>query len=367
MTPTETAAQLRLAADILETGHPWHLYRAGQLYDTNPLFAPVRYLARAKSPEGLFEIRPILARPPYKAKLHNPNGLTAEQVGVGYRLAIVNEALLQDFYEFWGKGSKSWSKGCFNTKAKGICTYRLPLSVPWPEQSKPFTLPIQTLAQDQVELTSEMQEAASQVLKEEMQGLDPYADLKKAHADGKVIQQDCGTWEHDWQDLKQPNWDIPASLYRIKPDEIPWIEWHGGPRPLKDEEVEEWEFKCRDGEPSKAIEEEPSNWRWFHEGSIGDIIAYRVLKWRKKKPKKPKKPLEACDVPPGSVIRANAAKVDGDVEWWSVKRVEKRGVILSEDLWTWEELANPYYGWQINRSIPLTGKWNPDAWEACEK
>jgi len=48
-----------------------------------------------------------------------------------------------------------------------------------PEQSKPFTLPIQTLAQNQVELTSEMQEAASQVLKEEMQGLDPYADLKK--------------------------------------------------------------------------------------------------------------------------------------------------------------------------------------------
>jgi len=23
--------------------------------------------------------------------------------------------------------------------------------------------------------------------------------------------------------------------------------------------------------------------------------------------------------------------------------------------------------WLINRSIPMTGKWNPDAWEACEK
>lgn len=227
-----------------------------------------------------------------------------------------------------------------------------------PEQSKPFTLPIQTLAQNQVELTSEMQEAASQVLKEEMQGLDPYADLKKAHADGKVIQQDCGTWEHDWQDLKQPNWDIPASLYRIKPDEIPWIEWHGGECPLNDEEVEEWEFKCRDGGLSKAIEEEPSNWRWSHEGSIGDIIAYRVLKRREKVQLGPE------DVPPQSVLLSSSAGAN-KTRWMQVLCVKAAGVeINGRACIPWTELKTH---WQINRSIPLTGKWNPNAWEACEK
>lgn len=356
MTPTETAAQLHLAADILETGHPFE-WRNEDFSEWHP--------ANGNSVHHFMDncvIRPILARPPYRAKLHNPNGLTAEQVGVGYRLAIVNEALLQDFYEFWRKGSKSWSKGCFNTKAKGICTYRLPLSVPWPKQSKPFTLPIQTLAQDQVELTSEMQEAASQVLKEEMQGLDPYADLKKAHAEGKVIQINVGPSKaREWYDMPQtitPAFLVHPERYRIKPNEPPpWIEWHGGECPLKDEEVEEWEIQFRDGDLDHAPNS-PQRTRWSHHGTDGDIIAYRVLKWSKKMQ------LEPEDVPPQSVLLSSSAGANG-TRWMQVLCVKAAGVeINGRACIPWTELKTH---WQINRSIPLTGKWNPNAWEACKK
>jgi hypothetical protein len=41
-------------------------------------------------------------------------------------------------------------------------------------------------------------------------------------------------------------------------------------------------------------------------------------------------------------------------------------LIFSSDvsLVSYEELKR---NWLINRSIPMSGKWNPDAWENCEK
>lgn len=58
-----------------------------------------------------------------------------------------------------------------------------------------------------------------------------------------------------------------------------WIPHDGGPCPLKDEEVEEFEFKIRDGKVSGNVFV-PSGWMWSNDGTTGDIIAYRILRWK---------------------------------------------------------------------------------------
>lgn len=181
MDKTQQAAQLRLAADILETGHPWHLYRAGKLYDADPKAPPQYYASCPAAPEGPFEIRPVLATPPDGRTLHNPGKLTAEQVGVGYRLFCKGENNGQhaNQAEMWiGK----WVQA---NDAKGqITTYRVPLSVPWPEAEKP----------------------------------DPYAELKEAHAAGKMIEGYQATRDV-WEECPLPAWTAPVNHYRIKPEE----------------------------------------------------------------------------------------------------------------------------------------------------
>lgn len=334
MTPSETAAQLRLAADILETGHPFE-YKPS---DSSPWVS-----AKENGPLlAIYErwkIRPILARPPYEAELHNPDGLTAEQVGVGYRLLLPDE-MQPEKYE-WGfknpNGSIDWMYGSQNEETAKQCNpkyaVRVSLSVPWPEQP------------------------------------DPYAELKKAHAEGKVIQTRAkGVPSCTWGDEPRPKFDGTAE-YRIKPDDLPaWIEWHGGPCPLKDEEVEEWSLRYKSskgmdlgGDEVPKVNVAPSQMRWENEGNCSDIIAYRVLKWREKKPKVA---LGPDDVPPGSVLLSVTADANG-MRWTEVTCSKDNGVEINGRLCVpWEELKTH---WQINRSIPMTGKWNANAWEACEK
>jgi hypothetical protein len=47
---------------------------------------------------------------------------------------------------------------------------------------------------------------------------DPYEALKKAHAEGKVIQIDMRTHWWDFPPDDPPSWDRHAHLYRIKPE-----------------------------------------------------------------------------------------------------------------------------------------------------
>lgn len=197
---------------------------------------------------------------------------------------------------------------------------------------------------------------------------DPYAEMKKAHAEGKVIECITGT-DRRWMAMQgEPRWFLPVEDYRIKPDDSPpWIEWHGGPCPLNDEEVEEWSLRYRSskgmdlgGDEVPKVNVTPSQMRWNHEGNCSDIIAYRVLKWREKKPKVP---LGPEDVPPGSVIKTM------EVIQAQILRINKEAVFILGSRGTpyevtFEELQSD---WLINRSIPLIGKWNPNAWEACEK
>ena len=76
MDKTQQAEQLRLAADILETGHPWDFQSSRewhQMERANPLWSIANGC----------KIRLILATPPDGRPLHNPDNLTAEQVGAG--------------------------------------------------------------------------------------------------------------------------------------------------------------------------------------------------------------------------------------------------------------------------------------------
>jgi len=90
----------------------------------------------------------------------------------------------------------------------------------------PQSLPIATLAQDQVQATPEMQAAADAVLREDIeasQPADPYAELKAAHAAGKVIQWHNGqNWiDHILPDNWEPIFFHPVKDLRIKPDPVP--------------------------------------------------------------------------------------------------------------------------------------------------
>lgn len=72
---TNIASQLRLAADIIETGSPWHLYRAGKLCDTCPHMSPAYYAANCNAPGGPYEIRLAPSTPWPEAE--KPDPLTA--------------------------------------------------------------------------------------------------------------------------------------------------------------------------------------------------------------------------------------------------------------------------------------------------
>ena len=78
------------------------------------------------------------------------------------------------------------------------------------------------------------------------------------------------------------------------------------------------------------------------------------------KPEPQKVPLEPSDVPPGSVLRRS----EWLSAWQSIFGAYDRGVSFNGALWEWDDIIDTH---QINRSIPLTGKWNPEAWEPCYK
>ncbi len=99
-------------------------------------------------------------------------------------------------------------------------------------------------------------------------------------------------------------------------------------------------------------------------GNIGDWNDPTIIGWRyADAEKKPKKPLGPEDVPPGSVVRGPA---DGTEVWAAVITVVSRGISITDGRCiSYKPLKED--GWIINRSIPMTGKWDANAWEACEK
>lgn len=192
MTTEQTAQQLELAAQILRTGHPWgyrHIAGSRHKYNT-----PIEVVA-----DGNF-LSPLLATPPDNRPLHNPDNLTAEQVGVGYRLLLTSEKpnTHVKLQEKWKVDEWVPSGVIYADPLTPVSnTYRLPLSVPWPEPA------------------------------------DPYAELKAAQAAGKVIE----FWSEinrKWESNDVPMaWCYPPERYRIKPEPAfqllpppPGMRWH---------------------------------------------------------------------------------------------------------------------------------------------
>lgn len=111
-------------------------------------------------------------------------------------------------------------------------------------------------------------------------------------------------------------------------------------------------------------------WALYNDGTpslnsycANDYVWGRVIGWRYADEKKTV-PFDISDVPPCSVLSLNPPR------WFDIYGVCKEGIYVLDDeplvetLWKWDYLADKV---KINRSIPLTGKWNPDAWEPCSK
>jgi len=265
----QLAEQALLASEILRTGCEWE-YRSPLSYpewrkEHRPENCPLYRIG-----DG-YKIRLALATPGDARPLHNPDGLTAEQVGAGWRLLLEEELdgrYRKGFNLHWwsrcfgennGVGWHKDEEACFAKWPKEA--YRVPLSVPWPEAPK----------------------------------VDSFAELKAAQKAGKTLQV-------------------------VSMDGI-YRDWLGG---------EEFEHR--------------------------QAANFRI------KPEPVMIPLGPDDCPPGSVFRG--------VGWSSgmyrnVWEVCETGVAWTKDILTdWNLLQDNY---EINRSIPKTGKWDKDAWVSCSK
>lgn len=263
---------------------------------------------------------------------------------------------------------------------------------------------------------------------------DPYAELKAAHAAGKVIQAKAyGEWhDEDFTSCKME--DFSTHFLRIKPEPPfqlppppPGMQWHRtdgwtadmlpqGYRPLCVDEPNDCrtdEYCCGTGDgwdvqsPRSAKPQDSMGfWRttrplvFTHEGKTwtyhrpGDPIPCdgeslvdclcdnlgipddtkakiwtwegNIIGWRYADEPKPPVPLGPEDVLPGSVFRCLEWQKHGG---YFTPSVHKSGVSWTSGEGTlFETYAALLAGdWQINRSLPLTGKWNPTAWEPCHK
>jgi hypothetical protein len=312
MNTEQQAAQLELAAQILRTGHPWEFHDVLRPVhkqwrkEYNPSFDIIRRVSLG------FEIRPILATPPDGRKLHNPDGLTAEQVGIGYRLTLEGEMDGKQHLqgELWKDGA--WQKpfgihhdGWFWVKADMI---RLPLSTPWPE-AKP---------------------------------VDSYAELKKAHAAGKVIQV---YGDYGWDDTDGfLHWNLPVNQYRIKPWTMPeppeGKQWHredgwtenmllNGYRPLLDDEVYE------NGDEGSCNNKAPIRFAKITL-CIGE---FPNVGWARTKRPLPKEeeyvPLEQSDIPAGARLIAPNSK-----NRFSIEIDNEDGVLVNGTFYSYQELMD---------------------------
>jgi len=324
----QQAAQLELAAQILRTGHPWEC--------SQPKWqnASLTFLLHER-----IEIRPILATPPDGRKLHNPDNLTAEQVGVGYRLTLEEEmdGHENDGGELYDPNENQFIKGDGKWFWFKCDTIRVPLSTPWPEAKT-----------------------------------DPYAELKKAQEEGKVIQVQM---HNTWQDTEDPNlrWSLPPECYRIKPWTMPeppaGKQWH---RPEALTQTD-WETGWRPLLTSEIINDcdEYSTlggklWVPAFYASIGSPIKELYNAYRTKRPLPVEKepvwvPLGPEDVQPGTVFRHHNWD---KMLWIQPNSVVGEGVIwcqlysddtMLNDFVIWQSLMDD--GWRILR--PGQTEWQP--------
>lgn len=319
---TEQAKQLRLAATIIETGHPWE-YNHDKDFWQKPSGTSVLFAVS----EG-WPIRLAFATPPDGRALHNPDSLTAEQVGAGWRLLAQGELKIPHA-EFWATNeewTRSTSESTFSNQ-----TYRVPRSVPWPEAPKPFQLPplppgMQWHREDGWK-AGDLPQGWRPLVEGEKIGV-PIGPSAVPFRTSRPL-----TFEHAG---KQWTWHRP-----------------GDPMPCDGERMVHVLISddLADDPPLQARQIE-----WNREDA-GDVIGWRYADADEKKTV----PLEPEDVPPGSVFRS---KDQPATQFWTVTQVWDGGFYLRGDNVEWDVAMQRM---EINRSIPLTGKWDASAWEPCSK
>ncbi len=211
----------------------------------------------------------------------------------------------------------------------------------------------------------------------EIRRVDPYQHLKDAWNAGKRIRLPGRPWRS--KEVNGERWfawdsgpELPE-LYEIEPDFTlppppPGREWHRddewtremlpeGYRPLLVGETGSYECS------KKGID-------WIV-GSNEDMATpshSRFFFFRTNRPLQPtlkSVPLGPEDVPPFSAIRRKIAQNNNqEWHWRCISYVTGVGVHCADRAYNWEELQKDY---EINRSIPEAGKWNPDAWGQCSK
>jgi len=345
MTTEQTAQQLELAAQILRTGHPFEVRhdasdRWHASLDVNPAQAVLQD----------WHLRPTLATPPDNRPLHNPDNLTAEAVGVGYRLTVEGEPPHEDakvWLSYYGKWCDRETTGPYIKHH----AYRLPISVPWPEPA--FQLPPCAPGM-------RWHREGGWKADDLPQGYRPHIAGEES---GNGTQQKYSTgWVRLHNSVIADTEQNPMRTTRPLTFEHAGKTWtyHRPGDPMPCDGDSSVNILCRDDQcfaPSRSLLAKNVNWDECY------LDGFDVLGWRYADEKKTV-PLGREDVPPGSVLSLKPPR------WFVISGVCDDGVYILDDeplvesLWKWHYLAEKA---QINRSIPLTGKWNPDAWEPCSK
>lgn len=340
MNAEKQIAQLKLAAALLETGHPWEYLSPSTGWTIS---ADQCGYGLCWCCQRMLEIRPVLVTPQDGRKIYNPLGLTAEQVGVGYKLTLVEQVLtpVQTEAQYWSEGFQQWVNLNSQLYCAGYC-YRIPLSTTYPDTKA-----------------------------------DTFAELKKAHAAGKVIQissryadcfSDCDKGEENWEDC-EPQW-AENRKYRIKPWTMPeppaGMEWCYGQ--WTEDMLPDGYRPALLGEHLDHGEHEYLIGKTWHvqNGSTTCQKCHAFIRVKRPLPVKPETkcgPLGLEDVPPGSVFRWKSWQCakDNVCAWVAPLQVTATcGVLIGSTVpeWkTWDDLESDF---EILR---------PDStdWQPCRK
>jgi hypothetical protein len=158
-----------------------------------------------------WKIRPVLATPPDGKPLNNPQNLSAEQVGVGRRLTRKGEKPTPGAQVWVGlvDSSGEWQKREDDAEPYYAgSTYRLPLSVPWPE-AKPQTTKQAPLGPEDVPPGTVLRGAGS------AQNYDGgWCIITSCSRTGIRIWRECDSNQAEitWQIIKDINSEINRSI-----------------------------------------------------------------------------------------------------------------------------------------------------------
>jgi hypothetical protein len=206
-----------------------------------------------------FRLKPLtLLQDPHGRPLHNPDGLTAEQVGRGFRLFLREEldGRHTGKCELWLPYSCKWARGSGRYPGK---IYRVPASTPWPDPP----------------------------------AVDRWAELraKKEACPEMMIEGRCflnGIWS-PWTTLTDINWSDSSLEFR---EQVWWRE--------RKAFAEGKKIECRVRSNSTwKLTPDP---RWY------DYCEYRVAPCVV--------PLGPEDVPPGSVVRFKKRDSPSKLSLW---------------------------------------------------